>query len=100
MAVLLLPLWCLLGVATLGVLWPPQVRRWLFQTTTTTTTRSRKTQPRQSPIEERLSAAKLSHLQSELLYQFQATSQLQSQQFQMDISQIKDILVRAMMEEE
>jgi ankyrin repeat protein len=101
MAVLILPLWFLLGVATLGVFWPPQVRRWLFQTTTTRSSigSNHRQQSSPSPVEERLSAAKLSHLQSEL-YQFQATSQLQSQQLQADISQIKDILVRAMTEEE
>ena len=30
-AVFVVPIWILLGLATLGLLWPPQLRRWLFR---------------------------------------------------------------------
>lgn len=38
MALVVMPLWLLVGLVTLGLLWPPQVRSWIFQTTAPTGT--------------------------------------------------------------
>ena len=91
LAVIVLPVWFLLGLVTLGAFWPPQVRCWIFATGTV---RFR----REQQVEERLTAAKLSNLKADLL-KFQNTSHHQSQQLQHDIAQIKELLFRAMSEE-
>jgi hypothetical protein len=95
LAVIVLPIWWALGLVTLGLLWPPQVRRWLFATTTVV--RHQKQGP--SRMEERLTAGKLSNLKADVL-KFQTMSYEQGQQLQQDIAQIKELLFRAMMEEE
>ena len=92
LACILLPIWFWLGVATLGILWPPQLRRWIFSTRIV----DRK---KQSPVHERLTAAKLSHLKGEI-QQFQAQSVQQNFEMQKDLAQIKELLTRAMMDDE
>jgi ankyrin repeat protein len=92
LALVVIPIWLLLGAATLGLLWPPQVRRWLFATTMLS-------DPKSTPVEDRLTGSKLSQLKGEW-HKFQETSMERNGQLQNDISQIKDILIRAMLEDE
>ncbi|CAJ1951704.1 unnamed protein product [Cylindrotheca closterium] len=90
LAVIVVPVWLVLGSASLGLLWPPQVRRWLFSTNIV---KSRGV--RQSSFEEQLTASKLSSLKGELLA-FQSTTSQQTHMTQKDIQEIKDLLYAAM----
>jgi len=93
LAVVIVPLWFCLGVITLGVLWPPQVRRWLFSTRIFAVGQQTK-----GALAEQLSAAKLSHLKGEI-EEFQLRTVDQYHSIQEDMAQIKALLFQAMSEE-
>lgn len=92
LACIILPIWFWLGVATLGLLWPPQLRRWLFSTKIMVDQHGKKPK---GPTEERLTAAKLSHLKGEM-EEYQSKSMDQNYVIQQDLAQIKELLFRAM----
>jgi hypothetical protein len=93
MAFIVIPIWFCFGVVTLGFLWPPQLRRWLFSTRILNYGK----RP-EGTFQEHLSAAKLSHLKGEI-EEFQSKSMDQNHAMQEDLAQIKAILLRAMTEE-
>lgn len=86
LAMILLPIWFVAGFVTLGLLWPPQLRRWLFSTNII-----RHQRQKQQAFEERLTAAKVSNLRSDLSA-FKYLTTEQSQITQRDIQEIKDLL--------
>ena len=92
MAFIIMPIWFCLGVATLGFLWPPQLRRWLFSTQIQNFGKKP-----QGTLQERLSVVKLSHLKGEI-ETFQSKSIDQNHAMQEDLAQIKELLFRAMAE--
>ena len=96
-ALFILPIWFALGLITLGLLWPPQIRRWLFCPRPVGGTRVRKSS-RSRPYAlngDDLVKTKLSKLRSELV-DLKAITQDQSNQIQKDLGLIKDVLFRAM----
>jgi ankyrin repeat protein len=92
LAIFVLPIWFLLGVVTLGLLWPTQIRRWLFSTKIVGSIDRNK---KQEALEERLTAAKVSNLKSDLL-SLQSMTAEQGRLAQNDIQEIKEILYLAM----
>ena len=96
-AIIVLPIWWVLGLVSLGILWPPQVRRWLFNWCSSGSIKNSTKQP--STGGERLTAAKLSNLKADVL-KYQSIALEHNNKLQQDIAQIKGILLRAMKEEE
>ena len=92
MALIIFPIWFCLGIVTLGFLWPPQLRRWLFSTRILNFGKKPK-----GTVQEKLSAVKLSHLKGEI-EMFQSKSMDQNYAMQEDLAQIKELLFRAMAE--
>ena len=95
-ALFILPIWFAMGFFTLGLLWPPQIRRWLFCPRPVGSTRVRKS-TRGRPYghsEEDLVKTKLSKLRSDLV-DLKAITQDQSHQIQKDLGLIKDVIFRA-----
>jgi hypothetical protein len=91
LAMLVLPIWLVVGVITFGLLWPPQVRRWLFTIGGIHT-------PLNGPdqnLEGGLSKAKLSQLQLDITELKTATYD-QGSEVQRDLAMIKDVLFRAL----
>lgn len=97
LALLILPIWFALGVVTLGLLWPPQIRRWMFSPHPVGSPRARKNSRSRlyGPNEDDLMKTKLSKLRSDLV-DLKAITQDQSHQIQKDLGLIKDALFRAM----
>ena len=97
LALFVLPIWFALGLFTLGLLWPPQIRRWLFfprsnndNELSPKTYRSRSGRLRDDDITKR----KLSKLSTDLT-DMKAITQNQNRQIQKDLGLIKDIIFRA-----
>jgi ankyrin repeat protein len=86
LAVLVIPLWLILGFVTFGLLWPPQVRRWVSATRT----------PTKGEKEEN-STEKLSGVKNEIL-QLKRMSYEQTNCVQREIEELKQLLMRAMQE--
>jgi hypothetical protein len=86
LAVLVIPLWLILGLITFGLLWPPQVRKWISSTRTPTKER-----------EEENSTQKLSGVKDEIL-QLKRMSYEQTNDVQREIGELKQLLMRAMEE--
>ena len=91
-ALLVIPIWLILGAVTLGLLWPPQVRRWLFKTTILSKDQT-------TSIEDRLTGSKLSQLKGKW-HKFEEASMERNGKLQDDISQIKEMLIRATLDDE
>jgi hypothetical protein len=103
----LLPIWLILGFITLGLLWPPQIRRWLFcpcpigsssSSSSSTKTRRRISSSSSSSHEDDLSRAKLSQLRSDII-DLKGISYDQNHRIQKDLELIKEIIFRAAREE-
>jgi hypothetical protein len=92
-ACIVLPIWFCLGIVTLGLLWPPQIRRWLFSTKAILNGKKPK-----GAVQERLTAAKLSHLKGEM-EEYHTKTLEQNHAIQRDLAQIKELLFRASSEE-
>jgi ankyrin repeat protein len=90
LALVVLPLWFVSGVATLGLLWPPQLRRWLFSTSIINNRKEK-----QQALEEKLTASKVSTLKGDLL-SFKSITTEQNQMTQNDLQEIKELLYLAM----
>jgi ankyrin repeat protein len=90
LALIVLPLWFVSGVATLGLLWPPQLRRWLFSTSIINNRKEK-----QHALEEKLTASKVSRLKGDLL-SFKSITTEQNQMTQNDLQEIKELLYLAM----
>jgi len=90
LAVVVIPVWLVFGAATLGLLWPPQVRRWLFSTGLVN-----RRGAKQSSLEEQLTASKLSSLKGEL-NAFKSLAGQQTHATQTDIQEIKELLCTAL----
>jgi hypothetical protein len=90
LALVVLPLWFVSGVATLGLLWPPQLRRWLFSTSIINNRKEK-----QQALEEKLTASKVSRLKGDLL-SFKSMTTEQNQMTQNDLQEIKELLYLAM----
>eukprot|EP00980_Cylindrotheca_fusiformis_P030462 scaffold24860_cov122-Cylindrotheca_fusiformis.AAC.3 len=91
LALIVLPIWFVLGVATLGLLWPPQLRQWLFSTAIT----GSHSEQKQHALEETLTAFKVSKLKGDLL-SFQSTATEQNETTRKDLQEIKELLYSAM----
>merc|ERR1712238_38935 len=97
LAMFLLPIWLILGLITFGLLWPPQIRRWLFCPCTLGSTmfgnrRSAFAFPFNN-IDD-LSRTKLSQLRSDVI-DLKAVSYDQNHSIQKDLGLIKEIILRA-----
>jgi len=92
----ILPIWFALGLLTLGLLWPPQIRRWLFCPRPIGNARVRKSARSRpyGPNEDDLMKTKLSKLRSDLV-DLKAITQDQSYQIQKDLGLIKEVILRA-----
>lgn len=90
LALVVLPLWFVVGVATLGLLWPPQLRHWLFSTSIINNRMEKNT-----VLEEKLTAAKVSRLKGDLL-SIKSIAQEQNEMTKSDLQEIKELLYMAM----
>jgi ankyrin repeat protein len=100
LALVVVPLWLALGLLTLGLLWPPQVRRWIFHSWDPNP--SSTSQRRQNTVlstEDELTRAKLSQLRADI-FELKAVAYDQSYQVQKDLGFLKDIIFRAVMDED
>jgi hypothetical protein len=93
----LVPLWLALGLATVGLLWPPQVRRWVF----TAVGAKGKFRCRQSvsSTDNELTRSKLSQLRADVV-ELKAITYDQHYQIQKNLGFLKDVIFRAVMEED
>jgi hypothetical protein len=122
-SVVILPIWLAAGLLTMGLLWPPQVRRWLFRPAADATrscggggarstndwgnNNKNRVVPRvptppgsSSPsLEEDVARAKLSQLRTDLI-DLRVAAYDQNYHIQKDLGLIKEILFRAVMEED
>lgn len=99
LAVILLPVWLVVGVATLGILWPPQVRRWIFDCGLVSPRTANSGNSTGSRVEDTLTFSKLSQLKGDV-QDYQKESLEQNFVIQQDLSIIKEILYRAMLEDD
>jgi len=96
LALLILPVWFALGFFTLGLLWPPQIRRWLFCPRPVVGSRVRKSSRSRpyGPNADDLMKTKLSKLRSDLV-DLKAITQDQNHQISKDLGLIKEVIFRA-----
>jgi hypothetical protein len=85
-AIFIVPLWFVLGLVSLGLFWPPQLRRYLFRLPTLLSRN-------QSPSNEQ-ARAQLTDVQNEIL-QMKCMSYEKSQKLESEISEIKELLLMA-----
>jgi hypothetical protein len=85
-AVFIFPLWFVLGFASLGLLWPPQLRRYLFRLPTIL---SREESPKHEQAR-----TQLTDVRNEIL-QMKCMSYERSQKLENEISEIKALLLLA-----
>ena len=88
-AVFLVPLWFIAGLVSLGLLWPPQLRRRLFWLPSTTLL-SRNQSPRNEQAQMRLS-----DVQNEII-QMKCMAYERSQKLENEIREMKELLLMAM----
>mmetsp|Transcript_21949 Transcript_21949/g.44552 ORF Transcript_21949/g.44552 Transcript_21949/m.44552 type:complete len:795 (-) Transcript_21949:205-2589(-) len=98
LALFLLPLWFASGLVTLGLLWPPQVRRWLFCPRPTGSTIFNRGSRSFALDADDLTRRKLSQLRTDVI-EVKAAAYDQNHAIQKDLSVIKDIIFRAAREE-
>lgn len=92
LAIFLVPIWFVLGCATLGLLWPPQLRRLIFRPVG----RSNKARRKNMAAEE--SAAQVSRMRSEIV-QLKAMSYERAGDIHREIRDLKELLFLALKEE-
>lgn len=93
-ALLLIPIWLAVGLATLGILWPPQVRRWLFSTRAPGLNEDASFHGLHPKM---LSAAQVTAIRSELL-KLKTMSYQKSNDLQGEIRELKELLLSSMKE--
>lgn len=91
MAIFIIPVWIVLGALSLGLLWPPQLRRWLFRPST------RSAVLRNESAKQEQARSQLTDVQNEIL-QMKCMSYERSQKLENDIKQMKELLIMAMQE--
>jgi hypothetical protein len=89
-ALLILPLWILVGLLSLGLLWPPQMRLWLFRPTIQGNQRNMRHLNEQSKPQ-------LSEMRKELL-QLKCMSYDRSNELEKELREIKELLLLAIQE--
>ena len=94
-ALILLPLWFVLGFLTLGLLWPPQLRQFLVRPLGWTSTR----QPSAAAAKEDYMVAQLSEIRSELVRTKTMTYE-RSIQVENEVRSVKHLLYAAVREEQ
>ena len=102
LAFFVLPIWFVLGLLTLGVLWPPQIRRWIFCPRPFCSTMLRKSRHGRRPYglhEDDLTKIKLSRLRTDLI-DLKAITQDQNHRIRKDLGSIKDVIFRAVMDDD
>lgn len=92
LAIILVPAWFLLGLITLGVLWPPQIRKWLFRPVV-----ANKRQVARKESQE-LTATQLSDIRRDML-QLKIMSYEKSIVVEEEIKQLREILRAAIKNE-
>jgi hypothetical protein len=90
-SMLVLPLWIAMGTITFGLLWPPQIRRWVFTIGGRTVSR----RGTDTTFESDVGKAKLSQLQLDIM-ELKAATYDQGTGVQRDLALIKDVLFRAL----
>jgi hypothetical protein len=101
-AFFVLPIWFVLGLLTLGVLWPPQIRRWIFCPRPAGSTMLRKSRLGRRSYglhDDDLTKTKLSKLRSDLI-DLKAITQDQNHRIRKDLGSIKDVIFRAVMDDD
>ena len=93
-ALFLLPIWFILGLVTLGLLWPPQIRRWIFYPGPIGNTLFGRSCTSRSG-----SNTTLSQLRRDM-NDLKTSSYDQNHQIQHDLGVIKEVIFRATMESE
>jgi hypothetical protein len=84
------PIWLVLGLATCGLLWPPQVRRWLFRPARSSV-RSR----RESNAAAEYSSSQVAGMRGDVL-QLKTMSYEKSNDVRQEIHELKELLYAAM----
>jgi hypothetical protein len=85
---LIVPIWIFLGVLSLGLFWPPQIRRWLFVSSLRNSSK-----PKRSATNE--SCAQMSEVHNEIL-QMKCMSYERSQKLEDELREMKELLIAAM----
>lgn len=91
MAIFVVPLWFIFGLVSLGLLWPPQLRRCLFRLPTKNS-QSRDQSPRNEQTRNQLN-----DVQNEIL-QMKCMSYERSQKLETELREMKELLLMAMRE--
>ena len=99
LALFLLPLWFASGLVSLGLLWPPQIRRWLFCPRPAGSTVFNRGSRSFALDEDDLTRRKLSRLRTDVI-DFKSTAYDQNHAIQKDLAVIKGIIFRAAIEED
>jgi hypothetical protein len=90
-AVFAVPVWIILGFFSLGLLWPPQVRRWIFHPNTVTQ------KQRQHHISKEQSRPQITEIRSEIM-QMKLMSYEKSNEIEKELRSLKELLQMAMEE--
>jgi len=93
MAIVLVPVWIVVGVLSLGILWPPQLRTWLFRPLSVFQTHKKKVQQSFD-----LSQAQLVDIRREMI-QCKLMSYEKSLDVEAELRQLKELIQCAMDEE-
>lgn len=101
LALFVVPIWFALGLFTLGLLWPPQIRRWIFCPSPVGRTVLRKSgRSRLSGLnQDDLTKTKFSKLRTDL-NALKAVTQDQNYRIQKDLSFIKEAILIAAMQDD
>jgi hypothetical protein len=89
-AFLIVPVWVLLGFVSLGLLWPPQVRLWLFRPTIYGNQRNVR-------LSDEQSRPQVSEMRNEIL-QLKCMNYDRSNELEKELREIKELLLLAMQE--
>lgn len=90
-SVVTVPVWLTLGLISMGVLWPPQVRIWIFRPHVAYDIR------RMSSVKNDTATSKMSEVQNEILLMKQMTYE-RTNQVEYELRELKDMLYSAMQE--
>jgi hypothetical protein len=100
LALFVIPLWLTVGLFTLGLLWPPQVRRWVFRPSDASSGPFRRHSGNNvTPEEDGLTRAKLSQLRGDII-ELKAVAYDQNYNIQKDLGFLKDVIYRAVMDDD
>jgi hypothetical protein len=86
------PVWLLVGFISMGVLWPPQVRIWIFRPHVTYNVR------RPPSVKKDTATSKLSEVQNDILQMKQMTYE-RTYQIEYELQELKDMLFSAIQEQ-